>query len=67
MAQEPGKHRARDAWGPREVIAITIIILAFAMGVIAQVAGEPEATIPAWLAALIAGIGLYYYKNGKEG
>jgi hypothetical protein len=63
--QEPGKHRRGEDWGPREVIAITIIVLAFVMGGIALVAGKPNASIPAWVAALVAGIGLYYYKNGK--
>ena len=61
-----GKHRADD-WGPREVIALTIIILAFVMGTIAMVSGEPEATIPAWVAALVGGIGIFYFKgNGGE-
>jgi hypothetical protein len=65
---DPGKHRARDQWGPQEVIALVVIIGAFALAVIALVWGKPNATIPAWVAALVAGIGLYYYKaNGKEG
>ena len=65
--QEPGKHRRGEDWGPREVIAITIIVLAFVMGGIAHVDGKPNASIPAWVAALVAGIGLYYYKgNGGE-
>ena len=61
---DPGKHRGDD-WGPREVIALVIIVLAFIMGGIALYTGEPEAAVPAWVVALVSGIGLYYYKNGK--
>lgn len=64
--QEPGKHRRGENWGPREVIALTIIVLSFVLAVVVQVQGLPGATIPAWVAALIAGVGLYYYKNGGE-
>ena len=64
---EPGKHRARDAWGPREIIALVVIVGAFTLAVVALIWGKPGATIPAWVAALVAGIGLFYYKvNGKE-
>ena len=63
--QEPGKHRAND-WGPREVIALVIIVMSFVLAVIAQVYGKPGATIPAWVAALIAGIGSVLLQgNGK--
>ena len=63
--QEPGKHRARDQWGPREVIALVIIAGSFLLAGIALVADKEGATIPAWVAALVGGVALYYYKNGK--
>jgi hypothetical protein len=63
---DPGKHRG-DTWGPREVIALVIIVMSFSLAAIAQILDKPGASIPAWVAGLIAGIGLYYYKNGKEG
>jgi hypothetical protein len=62
---DPGKHRRGEDWGPREVIALIIIVLAFVLAGVTIVTDTPEATIPAWVAALIAGIGLYYYKNGN--
>lgn len=66
MNEEPGKHRRRDAWGPREVIALVIIVGSFGLAVIHMLADSGErATIPAWVAALVAGIGVYYYRNGK--
>ena len=37
--------------------------MSFVLAVIAQVYGKPGATIPAWVAALVGGIGLYYYKE----
>ena len=63
---EPGRHRG-DSWGAREIIALTIIVLAFVMGGIALVAGKPNATVPAWVVALVGGVGMFYFKNGKEG
>lgn len=63
---EPGKHRGDD-WGAKEVIALVIIVSSFVLAGIAQILDKPGASIPAWVAALVAGIGLYYYKNGKEG
>jgi hypothetical protein len=66
--EEPGKHRARDAWGPQEVIAIVVVIGAFTLAVMALVTDHPGASVPAWTVALLGGIGLYYFKaNGKGG
>ena len=59
-----GKHRA-EGWGPREVIALVIIVLSFVLAGFGYVLDIQGASIPAWVAALIGGIGLYYYKNGK--
>jgi hypothetical protein len=66
VSQEPGKHRQRDQWGPKEVIALVIIVLSFGMAIITQILDKPGASIPAWVAALVGGIGLYYYKNGDK-
>lgn len=64
---EPGKHRRSDVWGPREVIALVVIVGAFALAAVTLIYGETRrATIPAWVAALVAGIGVFYYKNGKR-
>jgi hypothetical protein len=65
MSQPPGKHRG-DSWGPREVIALVVIVAAFGLAIVGEITDHPGATIPAWVAALIAGIGLYYYKNGGD-
>lgn len=59
-----GKHRG-DRWGPREVIALVVIVLAFGLAVIGMLTDREGATIPAWVAALVGGISLYYFKNGK--
>lgn len=64
---DPGKHRARDAWGPREVIAIVIIVGSFMLAVIGLVTDHQEQSVPAWAVALVGGVGLYFFKNGKEG
>lgn len=61
----PGKHRNKDQWGPREVIALVIIVCSFVLAGVGYFADIPGASIPAWVAALVAGIGLYYYKNGN--
>jgi hypothetical protein len=67
VADEPGKHRHsfRDDWDPAAVIAIIVVIGAFGLAAIAMLTDADEATIPAWVAALVGGIGLFYYKNGK--
>jgi hypothetical protein len=57
---------APDQWGPAEVIALVVIIGAFTLAALSVVAGKPGASVPAWVVALVGGIGLYYYKNGKE-
>jgi hypothetical protein len=63
---EPGRHRG-DSWGPREVIAVVVIAGAFTLAVVALVTDHPGASVPAWVVALVGGIGLFYFKNGKEG
>jgi hypothetical protein len=63
---EPGKHRARDQWGPAEVIAIVVVVGAFTLAIVALFTDHPGASVPAWVVALVGGIGFYYYKNGKE-
>jgi hypothetical protein len=69
VSEEPGKHRHsfRDDWNPRAIIALVVIVGAFILAGVALVLGKPSASIPAWVAALIGGIGIYYYKNGREG
>jgi hypothetical protein len=62
---DPGKHRARDAWGPREVMAIVIIGGSFMLAGIALVADKEGATIPAWVAGLVGGVALFYFRNGE--
>ena len=63
--QEPGRHRG-DSWGPREIIAIVVIVLSFGLALAAEITDHPGASVPAWVVALVAGIGLYYYgKNGS--
>lgn len=63
-----GKHRQKDEWGPRSIIALVVIVMSFGLAAlhIFTGSGDPEASIPAWVAALIGGIGIYYYKNGKD-
>lgn len=61
---EPGKHRA-EGWGPREIIALVIIVLSFLLAGIAQVLDKPGVSVPAWVVALVSGVALYYYKNGE--
>jgi O-antigen/teichoic acid export membrane protein len=64
--REPGKHRARDQWGPAEVIALVVIIGAFMLAAVGLAFDKPGASVPAWVVALVGGIGLYYYRtNGK--
>jgi CHASE2 domain-containing sensor protein len=68
VAEDPGKHRRsfRDDWDPRAIIALIVIIGAFGLAAVALVMGKSGATIPAWVAALVGGISIYYYKaNGK--
>lgn len=62
---DPGKHRARDQWGPQEVIAIIIVVGAFILAGAALITDREGSTIPAWVAALVGGVGLFYYKDGK--
>ena len=64
--EKGGKHRARDQWGPREVIALVVIVGAFILAGIAIATDTVGATVPAWVVALIGGITLYYYKNGGK-
>jgi hypothetical protein len=66
MSSDPGKHRSRDQWGPREVIALVVIIGAFVLAGWALATGHEGATVPAWVVALIGAISLYYFKNGKD-
>jgi hypothetical protein len=57
-----------SGWDPRAVLALVVIVCAFILAGIHLVVDSPdEATIPAWVAALVAGIGLFYYRNGKGG
>jgi hypothetical protein len=67
--KEPGKHRRsyRDDWDPRFVLALVIIIGAFLLAGVALAQGKEGATIPAWVAVLTGGIGIFYFKNGKGG
>ena len=60
----PGKHRG-EGWGPREVLALVIIVLSFVLAGIGQLLDKPGVSVPAWVVALVGGIGLYYYRNGK--
>ena len=60
-----GKHRRGEQWGPREVLAAFIIMGSFAYAFIALVTDHPSAEVPAWVAVLVGGIAVYYYKNGK--
>jgi hypothetical protein len=64
---EGGKHRRsfRDDWDPRAIIALVVIIGAFALAFVSVVTHTNGATVPAWTIALIGAIGIYYYKNGK--
>jgi hypothetical protein len=62
---EPGKHRG-DQWGPREVIALVIIVLSFVLAGIGYYKNVEGASIPGWVAALVGGVALFLYKNGKE-
>ena len=64
---DPGKHRRGDDWGPREVIALVIIVMSFILAAVGYYADIPDATVPAWVVGLVSGIGLYYFKNGKGG
>jgi hypothetical protein len=66
LSQEPGKHRSRDKWGPQEVIALVVVIMAFGLAIIALIMDKPEASVPAWVVALVGGVGVYYFKNGKS-
>jgi hypothetical protein len=61
------KHRRsyRDDWDPRFVLALVIIIGAFFLAGVALMQGKEGATIPAWVAVLTGGIGIFYFKNGK--
>jgi hypothetical protein len=64
---DPGKHRGRgETWGPREVLALVIIVGAFVLAGVAAVLDREGATVPAWVAVLIGGIAIYYYKNGSS-
>jgi hypothetical protein len=67
-SKEPGKHRRsyRDDWDPRFVLALVVILGAFFLAGVALAQGKDGATIPAWVAVLTGGIGIYYFKNGKE-
>jgi hypothetical protein len=57
----------RDDWDPRAVITIIIIIGAFTLAIVSMIVDAPGHSVPAWVAALIGGIGFYYYKsNGKQ-
>jgi Na+/glutamate symporter len=62
------KHRRsfRDDWDPKAVIALVVIVGAFVLAAISLTLDKPDATIPAWVAALVGGIGIYYYRNGKD-
>lgn len=61
-------HPPKGNWDARAVIALVVIVLSFALAAIHLIVSPGEAqTIPAWVAALVGGIGLYYYKNGKGG
>lgn len=62
-----GRHRRsfRDDWNPRAVIALVVILGAFAMGIVSIITGRPGASIPAWVVALLGAITVFYYKNGK--
>lgn len=55
-----------NGWGPREIIALVVIVLSFVLAAVSMFKGVEGATIPAWVAALVAGIGVYYYKNGSD-
>jgi hypothetical protein len=63
---DPGKHRMRDQWGPAGVIALVVIIGAFTLAAVAVITDKQGASVPAWVVALIGGIGLYYYKNNGD-
>ena len=63
--EPPGKHRARDQWGPREIIALVIIVLSFVLAGVGYITDIEGASVPAWVAALIGGVSLYLYRNGK--
>lgn len=61
------RHSYRDDWDPRFVLALVIIIGAFMLAGVALAQGKEGATIPAWVAVLTGGIGIFYFKNGKGG
>jgi protein-S-isoprenylcysteine O-methyltransferase Ste14 len=64
---ENGRHRRSFNWDPAAVIAIVVIVGAFTLAIVSMLTDAPEHSIPAWVAALVSGIGLYYYKkNGGE-
>lgn len=65
---EPGKHRRsfKDDWDPRFILALVIIVGAFCLAGIALAQDKEGATIPAWVAVLTGGIGIFYFKNGKH-
>jgi hypothetical protein len=58
-------HHRGEGWGPREVIALVVIIGAFGLAGWALATGHEGATVPAWVVALIGAISFYYFKNGK--
>jgi ABC-type Fe3+-siderophore transport system permease subunit len=64
---EGGKHRHsfKDDWDPRAIIALVVIIGAFALALASIITDTNGATVPAWVVALIGAITFYYYRNGK--
>lgn len=53
-------------WGPREIIALVVILGAFVLAGVGLFA-ERTSSVPAWVIALIGAIGFYLYRNGKRG
>jgi hypothetical protein len=48
------------------VMALVIIVGAFVLAGVALATDWPGDTIPAWLVALVGGVGIFYYKNGDK-
>jgi hypothetical protein len=64
---EPKHRRGKSGWDPTSVIALVIVVGAFSLAAISIWTGHDEATIPAWVAALVGGVGIYYYKMNGNG
>lgn len=70
---EAGKHRAEkkgffEVWGPREVIALFVMVASFTLAGLVIFFGKGDITLPPWIAVVIGGVGVYYFgkRNGEK-